>query len=322
MKLRYRKWLWHGYRRPKAIRISEIDYKSSFQKTECTILEYCTSTHCIDIIGTLWFCLSGCHSDNGSQVQTRWRAVWKRLWIYFHRKAFSANRTLDSGFHTASWAACCNWAHISLCGNDEIIKFCHACRDSLTSLARSIMEFNPTPYRFCTELVLVATYNAKMIAWNMQRLILYHVQSAKRYFREPVVKISEGSKAYSECYGRELQTGRRKHSAESRYFFPDREQYRPPIEFDVKERHHCSKKYPASNNFSPGILTEQWVCDTPKRTGFIVMTRAELTALEISALVSHFQVPEGIQPLFHSIALATCSHLLLRFPGYFISPGL
>lgn len=76
--------------------------------------------------------------------------------------------------------------------------------------------------------------------------------------------------------------------------FPGRTLFRPGIYFEGKETHNCSKRCAVSERHSPGIRTNQCACENRKVIGFAVMTKAESTALALSACFSQFQFPPRV----------------------------
>lgn len=212
--------------------------------------------------------------------------------------------------------------HESICSTLQIFSSCShldtglCCRDCvqyLTFAARNIMEINPILYRFCTELVLSrAKPREKLIAQNMSHLIALHIQTAKDFFKEMDRKQDVSCKEYNHSYGHAMTVGKRNYEDRTGICFPGREIYRPHIAFDIKERHLCHKKYPHSKRFSPGILTVQCVCDTPKCIGFVIMTQAESTALGLSSIIAHFQVPPRV--VYYGNGCNLFASALMRVP--------
>ena len=94
--------------------------------------------------------------------------------------------------------------------------------------------------------------------------------------------------------------------------FPGRRQVRPPVTFDQKESKQCGKRYPKNSNHSPGLLCVMCACSNPKLIGFVIMTRAESTALALSAIMMYFPVPPSV--IFYDNACNTLAAALLRLP--------
>lgn len=74
-----------------------------------------------------------------------------------------------------------------------------------------------------------------------------------------------------------------------------RKMYKPLLRFEMNETHRCDKKYPVSQSHSPGLFTVQCACVHPKLIFFVIMTRAESTALALSSVTSFFRVlPDSV----------------------------
>ena len=74
----------------------------------------------------------------------------------------------------------------------------------------------------------------------------------------------------------------------SRICSPGRKRVRPCIAFKSKIEDGCNKNYKTSKSHSPGLLTVQCACDTPKLLEFVVMLQAESVSMALSAVLSHF----------------------------------
>ena len=78
------------------------------------------------------------------------------------------------------------------------------------------------------------------------------------------------------------------------FIFPGRNHYRKDLVFDVTEKFECQKQYVKSKRFTPGILTVQCCCDRPQLIGYIVMVRAESTALALTSVLTNFGIPPRV----------------------------
>jgi len=94
--------------------------------------------------------------------------------------------------------------------------------------------------------------------------------------------------------------------------FPGRAQCRPLIIFDQLEGKQCGKRYAQNTNHSPGLLTVQCACSNSKFIGFIVMERAESTALALAIILMFFAIPPEI--ILYDNACNCLSSALLRIP--------
>ena len=102
------------------------------------------------------------------------------------------------------------------------------------------------------------------------------------------------------------------HSARTGMSFPGRPQCRPLFTFDHQEGKQCGKRYAKNSTHSPGLITAICVCGNPKLIGFIIMTRAESTALALSTMLMFFPVPPFV--LLYDNACNTIASALLRLP--------
>ena len=80
----------------------------------------------------------------------------------------------------------------------------------------------------------------------------------------------------------------------------------------TKDTADCAKHYKTSKSHSPGLLTVQCACDSPKLLGFIIMTQAESTALALSSILTHFGVPP--RAVFYDNACNLLKSVLIRVP--------
>lgn len=110
----------------------------------------------------------------------------------------------------------------------------------------------------------------------------------------------------------ELTTAEVQEAQETGLCFPGRRGVRPSIMFKSQDRQNCSKQYKSSKSHSPGLLTVQCACDSPKLIGFVIMTQAESTALALSSILTHFRVPP--RAVFYDNACNLFTSVMIRVP--------
>ena len=94
--------------------------------------------------------------------------------------------------------------------------------------------------------------------------------------------------------------------------FPGRNRCRPCIIYKATNEEFCNKNYKSSRNHSPGFMTVQCACNSPKLIGFVVMNRAESTSLALSSFLSHFKVPP--RTAYYGNACNLFLSVMLRVP--------
>lgn len=197
---------------------------------------------------------------------------------------------------------------------------CDNCNDRIQATARKFQYVNPLLYMFCLELFHISYLSPKMaraVSAVVAGLLRQHMEHAKKYFLRLDMRMTEGCTRYAEKYGEILippmsEVSENDLGELSGTCFPGRERFRPALRFEAAEKHHCSKKYPRSTRFSPGIMTVLCCCSRPKVLGYVVLTRAESTACALSTVLTHFQVPP--KTVYYDNGCNMMSSALLRVP--------
>ena len=198
---------------------------------------------------------------------------------------------------------------------------CFQCRRPLLNTLSSIIYVNPLAYRFIDELLTFTTSVGPELRENiasMSTLVNEHIEQARTYFETFDTQLTDDCKSYWKKYGSvhipplEIQES----SSVLGISFPGRRMYRPPFQCDQKETKECGKRYPQSKSHSPGLMTVQCVCKYPKLIGFILMDKAESTALALSSILMFFHIPP--HTLFYDNACNTVATALLRIPWLLI----
>lgn len=212
-------------------------------------------------------------------------------------------------------------------------------RMSLIQINSLLAKLNPSFSRFLEQVLLhehIVGDHSKRIMELYSSSIEEHLENAKQYFSWIIQHLTpeckEYWKTYSGCQLPSLQStlasndnsedlARRagssfqsisSNAAISGMSFPGRQQVRPLLTFDNKEAKQCGKRYPNNSSHSPGLLCVLCPCSNPKVIGFIIMTRAESTALALSAILMYFVIPPSV--VFYDNGCNTVDAALLRIP--------
>lgn len=175
---------------------------------------------------------------------------------------------------------------------ESLLQTCAAERDSVPSiskLGRAICE---------------SVTEAKFTNWRELALIVVDVLEQSLVVRSNFFELFEAERSYeSRLYEVEHRDGRAINVpvqtnwlAEARLtgeIFPGRPIVRPRLEFGLTKRDEnsrgCNKKYPVSQEHSPGIFTVQCCCPHPKILGISVMEVCEGVSMALSVLLSRFR---------------------------------
>jgi len=213
---------------------------------------------------------------------------------------------------------------------------CSQCRSALIRINTILMDMNPVFSRFMEQLLLHECLMKEKVVSLMDTFsvsIRDHIKHAEAYFSLLMEKLSPECKDYWRKYsgynlkpldtdsssvnqsGESTTISNRtatEHTNLTGISFPGRRLVRPPVTFDQKESKHCGKRYPKNSNHSPGLLCVMCACSNPKVIGYVIMTRAESTALALSAIMMYFPIPPTT--IFYDNACNTLAAALLRLP--------
>ena len=197
---------------------------------------------------------------------------------------------------------------------------CNRCRKSMEPAYTRIRSANPVLYKFCEELSIergLSATTCRAMALSAEKLIRVHMKEARAFFRAMDNMMPEDCYKYWSDFGSVSPVALDEDPdsvscAFSGFIFPCAAKYRNHLIFDKTENFDCNKQYVRSKRFSPGILTVQCCCDKPQLLGYIIMVRAESTALALTSVLTHFQVPPRV--VYYDNACNLAKSVLTRAP--------
>lgn len=171
---------------------------------------------------------------------------------------------------------------------------CTTCLTGMVKIRDETAEVNPVNYRLFKHLLEyrnMARPRMEVICTSLSFLMEAHCENAMWVSRRMDANFDRGSRDYWNTFAGLQIDDLHEEGRLSNFCFPGRSQVRPPITFDEAETQHCNKTYPRSKRYSAGLLTVQCACANPRLIGFVIMTKAESTALALSSIISHFPAP-------------------------------
>ena len=210
--------------------------------------------------------------------------------------------------------------HIGMNGAISLQDDC-SCNLALRKSLMEMQDANPVLETFCVELLKERrplSSRLRLIMRSLVQLLRRHMEAAQSFFTTFETKCGDDIKDYWSKYSlrdprsaQEIMNG----DIESGIWFPGRQQCRPGIMFSTNDIRQCRKKYTRSQRHSPGIMTVQCACQSPKLLGFIIMTRAESVSLALSSLLTHFPILPRM--VYYDNSCNMFSSAVLRVPWIF-----
>lgn len=185
---------------------------------------------------------------------------------------------------------------------------CQRCVAQLSEIMMELRNVNPSMCQFGRELLRIGKRTlpfARDVAGKILFVLLLHIQHARQYLQDIKDLSSSDLRQFRNKFGKcDITPMKDDEDHITGWSFPGRRQYMPLLTFDEKVTHFCSKEYPNTGAHTPGLLTVQCSCSSPKLIGFYVMDRPESSSPALSSAISHLRVIPRM--LFYDNACNLC----------------